>query len=344
MSYSVLLTGAAGYIGSHTALALLNQGYKVICIDNYCNSSPEIYERIYKLAHAQSSVSVDNLVHAKLDIRDEIALSIFLDNYKIDACIHFAALKAVGESTLMPIEYLHNNMGGLLCLLNVLKNKKINKFVFSSSATVYGEPETVPLNEHARLKVVSPYGLTKLMGEQVLAELIKLGEPWRIGILRYFNPVGAHPSGEIGENPHGIPNNLMPYITQTAAGLRKQLTIFGNDYSTADGTGVRDYIHVEDLAQGHIAALKRILEVPSSFTVNLGTGHGTSVKELVETFEKINAVKVPRTFGSRRTGDVAECYADVSLAKEVLNWQSKRTVEDMCRDAWRWQINQNSRS
>jgi UDP-glucose 4-epimerase len=355
-SHLVALTGSAGYIGSHTTLALLAQGYSVLGVDNHCNSSTQVYDRLKKLADAHTPGSSARLMHVALDVRDEVALGKLLDAHPVDACIHFAALKAVGESTQMPLEYLHNNMGGLLSVLNVLKAKGVGKLVFSSSATVYGDPEFVPLTEAARLQAVSPYGLTKLMGEQVLDELVKLGRNaalstgagssdddgaaeafWRIGTLRYFNPVGAHESGEIGEHPQGTPNNLMPYITQTATGQRKQLTIYGNDYATVDGTGVRDYIHVQDLAEGHVAAVRRLLSAPGSFTVNLGTGRGTSVQELVDTFERVNGVKVPHVVGARRLGDVAECYADASLAKTVLGWEAKRTVEDMCRDAWRWQ-------
>ena len=358
----ILLTGAAGYIGSHTTLALLAQGYSVLGVDNHCNSSAEVYTRVNRLADLHSPGSSSRLVHAALDVRDEAALGALLDAHPVDACIHFAALKAVGESTAQPLAYLHNNMGGLLAVLNVLQAQGVGKLVFSSSATVYGDPEFVPLTEAARLQAVSPYGLTKLMGEQVLAELAKLSDTqahaqtnatntpnatntagqaahvdWRIATLRYFNPVGAHESGDIGEHPQGTPNNLMPYITQTATGQRKQLTIHGNDYATPDGTGVRDYIHVLDLADGHVAALRRLLDVPGSFTVNLGTGRGTSVQELVDTFERVNSVKVPHVVGPRRPGDVAECYADASLAKKLLGWQAKRGVDDMCRDAWRWQ-------
>jgi UDP-glucose 4-epimerase len=337
MSNAILLTGAAGYIGSHTALALLANGFSVLGVDNYCNSSALVYERLKKLADAHTPGSSARLTHAALDVRDEAALGKLLDAHPVDACIHFAALKAVGESTQEPLEYMHNNLGGLLSVLNVMQAKGVGKMVFSSSATVYGDPEFVPLTEAARLQAVSPYGVTKLMGEQMLAELAKLGEPWRIASLRYFNPVGAHESGEIGEHPQGTPNNLMPYITQTATGQRKQLTIYGNNYATPDGTGVRDYIHVLDLAQGHVAALERLLSAPGSFTVNLGTGQGTSVKELVDTFERVNGVKVPHVFGPRRPGDVAQCYADASLAKTLLGWEATRSVEDMCRDAWRWQ-------
>jgi UDP-glucose 4-epimerase len=348
-SSTILLTGSAGYIGSHTVLALLANGYSVLGVDNHCNSSPVVYERIKKLAEQHTPGSALRFTHALLDVRDEAALSALLDQHKVDACIHFAAWKAVGESALMPLEYLHNNMGGLLSVLNVLKAKGVGTLVFSSSATVYGEPEFVPLTEAARLQAVSPYGLTKLMGEQVLDELVKLENTnsksggaahtafWRIATLRYFNPVGAHESGEIGEHPQGVPNNLMPYVTQTATGQRKQLTIFGGDYDTPDGTAVRDYIHVLDLAQGHVAAVQKLLAAPGSFTVNLGTGRGTSVKELVETFERVNKVPVPHVVGARRVGDVAQCYADAKRARTVLGWTATRSIDDMCRDAWRWQ-------
>lgn len=330
---TILVTGSAGYIGSHTTLALLEAGYSVVGVDNHCNSSPVVYERVKALAGSHAS----RFVHTVLDVRDEAALSAWVAKNPVDACIHFAALKAVGESTEIPLDYLRNNMGGLLSVLKVLETHKVGAVVFSSSATVYGEPEFVPLTEAARLQAVSPYGLTKLMGEQVLFELVKLGEPWRIATLRYFNPVGAHQSGQIGEHPSGIPNNLMPYVTQTATGKRSQLTVHGSDYDTPDGTCLRDYIHVLDLAAGHVAAVKKLLGEPGSFTVNLGTGHGTSVKELLETFERVNAVKVPHIYGPRRAGDVARCYADAAKALEVLGWRAQYGVEDMCRDAWRWQ-------
>jgi UDP-glucose 4-epimerase len=356
---TILLTGAAGYIGSHTALALMAQGYSVVGVDNHSNSSARVVDRVRRLADAQLPGASSRLVHVALNVRDEAALGALLDAHPVDACIHFAALKAVGESTAQPLAYLHNNMGGLLAVLNVLQARGVGSFVFSSSATVYGDPEYVPLSETARLQAVSPYGVTKLMGEQVLTELAKLSDArqaqgqaptsttstagqaahvdWRIATLRYFNPVGAHESGEIGEHPQGAPNNLMPYITQTATGQRPQLTIYGNDYATPDGTGVRDYIHVLDIADGHVAALRRLLDVPGSFTVNLGTGRGTSVQELIDTFERVNGVRVPHVVGPRRPGDVAQCYADASLAKQLLGWQATRTLDDMCRDAWRWQ-------
>lgn len=333
----ILVTGAAGYIGSHTALALLERGYAVLGLDNYCNSSPEVFSRVKKLADAHTPGTSARFTHVQLDVRDGAALQALLAAQPVVTCIHFAALKAVGESTAMPLAYLHNNMVGLLSVMNALKESKVGKVVFSSSATVYGEPEFVPLTESARLQPVSPYALTKLMGEQALAELARLGEPWRIATLRYFNPVGAHESGEIGEHPQGTPNNLMPYVTQTAAGQRRQLTIFGGDYETPDGTAVRDYIHVLDLAAGHVAAVDKLLATPGSFTVNLGTGRGTSVRQLIDTFERVNGVKVPHVVGPRRRGDVAQYYADSTLAHTLLGWRASRSLEDMCRDAWRWQ-------
>jgi UDP-glucose 4-epimerase len=341
MNKCVFVTGSAGYIGSHTVLALLEQGYSVVGVDNYCNSTVAVHKRINKLAGANSA----RFVHAELDVRNEAALSKLMENHKIDACIHFAALKAIDQSTQMPLEYLHNNIVGLLSVLKVLQGHHVRKLVFSSSATVYGVPEFVPLLESARLQAVSPYGLTKLMGEQILNQLIARHDQhdithntfWSIATLRYFNPVGAHPSGEIGEHPQGVPSNLMPYVTQTATGQRQQLTIFGGDYDTPDGTAVRDYIHVMDLAQGHAAAIEKLLITPQSFTLNLGTGHGTSVKELIETFQRVNNVSVPHVVGSRRDGDVAKCYADASMAFELLGWRASLGIEDMCRDAWRWQ-------
>ena len=338
---TILITGAAGYIGSHTTLALLARGYSVLGVDNYCNSSPEVFSRVKKLADARTPGASARFAHVNLDVRDGGTLQTLLEAqlaaHPLVACIHFAALKAVGESAAMPLAYLHNNMVGLLSVLGALDACKVGKFVFSSSATVYGEPEFVPLTESARLQPVSPYALTKRMGEQALAELARLGEPWRIATLRYFNPVGAHESGEIGEHPQGTPNNLMPYVTQTATGQREQLTIFGGDYDTPDGTPIRDYIHVLDLAAGHVAAVDKLLATPGSFTVNLGTGRGTSVRQLIDTFERVNGVKVPHVVGPRRRGDVAQYYADSTLAHALLGWRASRSLEDMCRDAWRWQ-------
>lgn len=334
---TILVTGAAGYIGSHATLALLARGYSVLGVDNHCNGSPEVFSRIKKLADICTPGTSARFACVRLDVRDGATLQALLAARPVVACIHFAALKAVGESTAMPLAYLHNNMVGLLSVLNALDACKVRKVVFSSSATVYGEPEFVPVTESARLQTVSPYALTKLMGEQALAELARLGEPWRIATLRYFNPVGAHESGEIGEHPQGVPNNLMPYVTQTATGQRRLLTIFGGDYDTPDGTAVRDYIHVMDLAAGHVAAVDKLLAVPGSFTVNLGTGRGTSVQQLVDAFERVNGIKVPYAVGPRRAGDVAQYYADSTLAHTLLGWRASRSLDDMCRDAWRWQ-------
>jgi UDP-glucose 4-epimerase len=340
---AILLTGSAGYIGSHTALALLAHGYAVIGVDNFSNSSAQVNDRINRLAEQHQPGSSARFSFAQLDVADQTGMLALLSQHTVEACIHFAAFKSVAESEQRPLAYLQNNVGGLLALLGVLQAQRICKFVFSSSASVYGNPASVPIKETAPLQPVSTYGQTKLMGEQVLNTLAAHNKTtddidWRIANLRYFNPVGAHPSGELGEQPQNIPNNLMPYITQTAAGWREQLTIFGNDYPTPDGTGVRDYIHVQDLAHGHVAALNRLLTHEGSFTVNLGTGQGTSVKKLLRTFETINALKVPHITGARRTGDTAICYADTTLAKSLLGWESKYTLEDMCRDAWRWQL------
>jgi UDP-glucose 4-epimerase len=342
---AILLTGSAGYIGSHTALALLAHGYTVVGVDNFSNSSGQVNGRIKRLAEQHQPGSSVRFSFAQLDVADQVGMHALLNQHPVEACIHFAAFKSVAESEQRPLAYLQNNVGGLLTLLKVLQAQRISKFIFSSSASVYGNPASVPIKETAPLQPVSPYGQTKLMGEQILNTLVAHNKTtddidWRIANLRYFNPVGAHPSGELGEQPQTIPNNLMTYITQTAAGLREQLTIFGNDYPTPDGSGVRDYIHVQDLAHSHVAALNRLLTHAGSFTVNLGTGQGTSVKELLNTFETINAIKVPHITGARRPGDTATCYADTTLAKSLLGWESKYTLENMCRDAWQWQLSQ----
>lgn len=331
---TVLVTGAAGYIGSHTMVELLRQGYAVVAVDNHCNSHPAVYERVQLLAGR-------SFVHQVLDVRDDAALSRCLAEHPVDACIHFAALKAVGDSMQMPVTYLNNNVSGLLSVLAALQIHQVKTVLFSSSATVYGEPETIPVIETAPLNPTSVYGTTKLMGEQILQQLVKANAepdtPWRIGILRYFNPVGAHPSGQIGEAPQGIPNNLMPYVAQTAAHQRSKLSLFGADYPTPDGTCIRDYIHIQDVASGHVAALEHLLQVGSSFTVNLGTGQGTSVKQLIETFARVNNVEVPYEMAPRRLGDVARYFADPSLAHQLLGWRARHGLEEMCRDAWRWQ-------
>ncbi|WP_411879196.1 UDP-glucose 4-epimerase GalE [Polaromonas sp. YR568] len=334
---TVLVTGAAGYIGSHTVTELLRQGCRVVALDNYCNSSPEVYRRIEGLAGT-------TFAHVEADVRDGAALEKVLSNHDIDACIHFAALKSVSDSIIHPLRYLDNNVRGLLVLLRVLQRYHVHRFVFSSSATVYGDPVRVPVAESAVLNATSVYGATKLMGEDILRRLAaapaELEETWRVAALRYFNPVGAHPSGQIGEEPLGIPNNLMPYVMQVAAGLRPKLSIFGGDYPTPDGTCVRDYIHIQDLVEGHLAALKHLLDGGASLTVNLGTGRGTSVRQLVETFVQVNGVTVPYEFAARRPGDVAQYFADPSRARELLGWQARHDLADMCRDAWRWQCSQ----
>jgi UDP-glucose 4-epimerase len=331
---TVLVTGAAGYIGSHTVTELLRQGFKVIALDNYCNSSPEVYSRI-------EALSGERFRHVNVDVRDGDALENLLLGHDIDACIHLGALKSVSESIAKPLHYLDNNVSGLLTLLRVLQKHGVRHFVFSSSATVYGEPAEVPVPESAALNAMSVYGATKLMGEEVLRQLTaassELEGPWRVAVLRYFNPVGAHPSGQIGEAPRGIPANLMPHVMQVAAGRRSKLSIFGSDYPTLDGTCVRDYVHIQDLVEGHVAALRHLLDGGANLTLNLGTGKGTSVRQLVETFMRVNGVVVPYEFVARRAGDVAECFADPSLARRVLGWQARRELADMCRDAWRWQ-------
>lgn len=326
----VLVTGAAGYIGSHTVLALLAAGLDVLAVDNHSNSSPAVYPRLQQLAGRA-------FVHHTLDVLDEPALAACLAAHPVQACVHFAAHKAVGESMQQPLAYLHNNLGGLLSLLKVLAAQRVHTLVFSSSATVYGEPDAVPVPETAPLRPMSVYGHTKLLGEQVLHQLALAPEGWRTGILRYFNPVGAHPSGAVGEAPQGVPNNLMPLVAQVAAGQRPQLQLYGADYPTPDGTCVRDYIHIQDLAAGHVAALRHLLAGGASFTANLGTGQGTSVRELLDTFARVNGVAVPHTVAPRRPGDVARYYADPSLAHRLLGWRATHTLADMCRDAWRWQ-------
>lgn len=331
----ILVTGAAGYIGSHTAVELLRQGYEVLAVDNHRNSHPAVYGRMQALAGS-------SFAHEVIDVCDEAALTRCLAEHQIDACIHFAALKAVSDSMRKPLDYMLNNVGGLLSLLKVLQAHQIRRFVFSSSATVYGQPDQVPVQESAALKAMSVYGVTKLMGEQVLQQLISASkapevEAWHVAILRYFNPVGAHHSGQIGEAPQGVPGNLMPYLTQVAAGLRPRLSIFGADYPTPDGTCVRDYIHIQDLVAGHVAALRHLLNGGHSLTLNLGTGVGTSVLQLIEIFERVNGVTVPHEFVARRPGDVAQYFADPSQALKVLGWRTRLDLTDMCRDAWRWQ-------
>jgi UDP-glucose 4-epimerase len=329
---SILVTGGAGYIGTHILCALAARSRSCVSLDNYSNSSPAALDRALRIASG-------GLDPREGDIRDTRALERLLGETKVDSVIHLAGLKAVGESVLDPARYHDNNVRGTESLLAALRKSPVRKFVFSSSATVYGAAERMPIDERAPTAPQSPYGQNKLDIERMLRKLAEEDPSWRIAILRYFNPVGAHESGLIGENPRGAHNNLMPYVCQAASGQRPELRIFGNDYPTKDGTGVRDYIHVMDLAEGHVAALDALDRAPPGavLTVNLGTGRGYSVLELIETFERVNGVPVPRRFVERRPGDVAVCYADATLAKEILGWQARRGIESMCRDAWRWQ-------
>jgi len=326
----ILLTGATGYIGSHTWLALHAAGYRVVGLDNFANSSPMVLERLGELMGLPP-------VFERVDVTDRAALAAAVARHPIDAVVHFAAHKAVGESVQQPLEYYRNNIGGLVCLAQVLQERGVKRLVFSSSATVYGQPESLPIREDAPLSATNPYGTTKLMGEQLLRELERCDPAWRISTLRYFNPVGAHPSGRIGEHPSGVPNNLMPYVAQVAVGTREALQVFGSDYDTPDGTGVRDYIHVMDLAEGHVAALRSLLGGGASHTVNLGTGQGYSVLQMVKAFEAASGRAVPYRLVARRPGDVAACYADASQAQRLLGWRASRGLDAMCADAWRWQ-------
>jgi UDP-glucose 4-epimerase len=336
---TVLVTGGAGYIGSHTCLELLQtttHPYRVIVVDSLDNSSEESLRRVQELTQTDP----DRLVFRKVDLRDRAGLCRVLDEFPdISSCIHFAGLKAVGESVSEPLLYYDANIGGTVTLLQELSHRRIYNFVFSSSATVYGEPEMLPLVEHARLQATNPYGRTKLFIEEILRDLYASNSAWNTLILRYFNPIGAHPSGRIGEDPQGIPNNLMPFIAQVCVGRREKLSVFGNDYDTPDGTGVRDYIHVVDLAQGHVAALEALYANPTlgCQAVNLGTGQGLSVLELVEGMRTATGHPVPYMVVPRRPGDVAAVYADASLAERLLGWKATRGVEAMCADTWKWQ-------
>ncbi|NBC03288.1 MAG: UDP-glucose 4-epimerase GalE [Bacteroidetes bacterium] len=327
---SILVTGGAGFIGSHTALELLNAGYKVVVIDNLSNSKLTAISRVETL----SSKKID---FYQMDLLNKKDLREVFNAYSFDAVIHFAALKAVGESVEEPLRYYRNNISGTINLCEIMQEAGVNNFVFSSSATVYGDPSQSPLTEDAELSAVNPYGQTKLTIEYFLKDLQTANPDWNVALLRYFNPVGAHESGEIGEDPSGIPNNLMPYVTQVAVGKREKLSVFGNDYPTRDGTGERDYIHVVDLAIGHLKALKKLEENPGLVVYNLGTGSGYTVLELVNTFEKINEVSVPYEIAPRRPGDAASCFADPSKAEKELDWTTERGLEEMCRDAWNWQ-------
>lgn len=329
-SAKILITGGAGYIGSHTAVELMNSGHHLVIVDNFCNSSRRVIDRIQMLAGR-------NFTLIQADVRNTDALDKIFKEHIVEGVIHFAGLKAVGESVAQPIRYFDNNVGSTLALLQAMEKASVRRIVFSSSATVYGAPDTVPVREDCRLQVASPYARSKLMCEEILHDLQKADPNWNVAVLRYFNPVGAHISGNIGEHPNGIPNNLMPYITQVASGARPFLNIFGNDYPTPDGTCVRDYIHVVDLAQGHLAALNYLKNKQKSITVNLGTGTGVSVKEMAETFSKVNGVPLPYKFVDRRLGDVPEYYADTQLAEQELGWRATLDLARMCQDSWRWQ-------
>ena len=326
----ILVTGGTGYIGSHTVVELLAAGKDVLILDNYANSSPKVLERIAKISGRRPAFREG-------DIRDVDGLRALFAAHRIEAVIHFAGLKAVGESVEQPLTYYDNNVNGTLCLLQAMRQAGVRRLVFSSSATVYGDPHRVPIREDFPLQATNPYGRSKLMVEEMLRDLQRAEADWQIAILRYFNPVGAHPSGLIGENPNGIPNNLMPFVAQVAVGKRAQLSVFGNDYPTPDGTGVRDYIHVVDLAQGHLAALAALARSGQSLTVNLGTGQGYSVLDMVRAFEAASGRPVPYQIVARRAGDIATCYADPQLAGELLGWQARRGISEMCADAWRWQ-------
>ena len=327
---NILVTGGAGYIGSHTCVELLAAGHNLVVIDNFSNSKPAVLGRVEQISGRQ-------VPFMEVDIRDRGALRDVFRQHAIDAVIHFAGLKAVGESVSQPLRYYDNNISGSIALFEVMAESGVKTLVFSSSATVYGDPHSVPIREDFPLSATNPYGRSKLMLEDILRDLSRSDESWKIALLRYFNPVGAHESGIIGEDPNGIPNNLMPYITQVAVGKLPQLSVFGDDYPTPDGTGVRDYIHVVDLARGHLAELEALSGTSGVMAVNLGTGQGYSVLDVVRAFEKASDRPVPYRIVPRRPGDVAQCYADPTLAKERLGWQAQRGLDEMCRDSWRWQ-------
>ncbi len=328
---NILVTGGAGFIGSHTCVELLKEEYDVTVVDNLSNSKEESLKRAQELAGKP-------LEFHKVDLLDKESLDAVFDHTSVDAVIHFAGLKAVGESVFIPLSYYQNNVAGTLMLCEVMANHNVKNMVFSSSATVYGDPHKVPIKEDFPLSATNPYGRAKLMIEEILTDLHHSDNDWNIALLRYFNPIGAHPSGRIGEDPNGIPNNLLPYITQVAVGKLKLLSVFGNDYPTHDGTGVRDYIHVVDLALGHIKALDKLASNPGVVTYNLGTGRGYSVLEVLTAFERATGKKIPYKIVGRRSGDVASCYADSSLAKRELDWSAKRGIDEMCTDAWKWQL------
>lgn len=327
---NVLVTGGAGYIGSHTVLELLNEEHRVIVIDNLSNSSKEALKRVQK-------ISRKSLTFYEEDLLNKSAVDDIFSKHEIDSVIHFAGFKAVGESVSMPLKYYDNNITSTLYLCELMKKHGVRNIVFSSSATVYGDPHTVPITEDFPLSATNPYGRTKLFIEYILKDLYTADESWNIALLRYFNPVGAHESGLIGEDPNDIPNNLMPYVSQVAVGKLEKLSVFGDDYPTPDGTGIRDYIHVVDLAIGHLKALEKLNTNPGLVVYNLGTGEGSSVLDMVKAFEEASGKQVPYKIAPRRPGDIAACYADPSKAEEELSWTAKRGIEEMCRDAWKWQ-------
>jgi len=330
MTQTILLTGATGYIASHTWLALQSAGYNVVGVDDHSNSSPEVLNRLAELGGRQP-------VFVKADVNDAAAMDAVFRQHKIDAVVHFAAFKAVGESTAQPLMYYANNIGGLVNTCKVMASHGVKAIVFSSSATVYGEPKFLPYTEAHPLDAMNVYGRTKLMGEQILRDLEASDPAWNIAWLRYFNPVGAHESGRMGEDPRGVPNNLMPYVQQVAVGRREFLSVYGGDYDTPDGTGVRDYLHVMDLAEGHVAAVRYLLGHKKSVTVNLGTGVGYSVLDLVNAFGHAAGKPIPYKIVDRRPGDLPSYYADATLAKALLGWEAKRGLDQMCADSWRWQ-------
>ena len=330
---AILVTGGAGYIGSHTVVELQNAGYDVVVLDNLSNASEKALDRV-------SKITGKPVKFYKADILDRDALNDIFDKETIESCIHFAGLKAVGESVVKPWEYYENNIAGTLTLVDVMRKHNVKNIIFSSSATVYGDPAQISITEECpKGQCTNPYGWTKSMLEQVLTDIQKADPEWNVMLLRYFNPIGAHKSGTIGENPNGIPNNLMPYITQVAVGKLKELGVFGNDYDTPDGTGVRDYIHVVDLAKGHVKALKKIEENPGLAIYNLGTGKGYSVLDIVKNFEAATGVKIPYVIKPRRAGDIATCYCDASKAEKELDWKAENGIREMCEGSWRWQSN-----
>lgn len=329
---AVLVTGGAGYVGSHTCLELLNAGYEIVVVDNLCNSSSESLRRV-------NEVTGKDFKFYQIDLLDRQSLEEVFNQNKIEAVVHFAGLKAVGESVRLPLRYYHNNITGTLVLCELMQEYAVKKMIFSSSATVYGMSESVPISENSPLGATNAYGRTKLMIEEIMQDVYVSDPNWSIAILRYFNPIGAHSSGRLGEDPNGIPNNLMPFITQVAVGGLKELQIYGNDYPTLDGTGVRDYIHVEDLARGHLKALEKVMATTGVEAYNLGTGRGYSVIEMVSAFERVTGRRIPYKMTDRRPGDIGICYSDPTKAERELGWIAEKGIEEMCRDAWRWQSN-----